>query len=323
MGMRRVDWAVAVGRDLPAPRVSRASADSGVVSVLTMAEELSTYPDADTACRRAVEIARDRIGLERTSIFLEEGEMMRGTWGTGPRGETTDEHDLTFPVGTYEVEAHERAANGTGRWLLLDDAPQIAHLGAETLVLGYGWLAITPIRAAGKRLGVMFSDGALSRAPFSPHQHVRLAVLCSLFGPILERHRSRGGSKATVRVAGSVRSGVRRALALIEEDVTRTTEQLAEVIGTSPRQLGRVFRQDMGESIVAYRNRRRVERFFALTDGNPENLLQSALAAGFGSYAQFHRVFRSLVGATPSEYLTGQEAHDPSEVKRHDGTGRK
>ncbi|NBB96178.1 MAG: AraC family transcriptional regulator [Planctomycetes bacterium] len=31
--------------------------------------------------------------------------------------------------------------------------------------------------------------------------------------------------------------------------------------------------------------------------------LASALQAGFGSYAQFHRVFRQYVGATPREHF--------------------
>ncbi len=32
-------------------------------------------------------------------------------------------------------------------------------------------------------------------------------------------------------------------------------------------------------------------------------LLQAALAAGFGSYAQFHRVFREVRRMTPREFL--------------------
>lgn len=277
--------------------------------MLAMAEELATYPDPDTVCRRAVELARDRIGLERTAIFIEDDSMMRGTWGTGARGETTDEHDLAFPLGAYELQAHELAEGGAERWLLLEDAPQIAHVAQETVVLGYGWLALTPVRAAGQRIGIMFSDGALSRAPFSASQHVRLAVLCSLLGGILETHRSSSGHAAIpVRLGGPVHATVRRALTALDADLTQTTEQLARVVGTSPGQLGRLFRQDMGESLVTYRNRRRIERFFTLTDGSSENLLRAALAAGFGSYAQFHRVFRAFVGATPSEYLTGKNS---------------
>ena len=40
-----------------------------------------------------------------------------------------------------------------------------------------------------------------------------------------------------------------------------------------------------------------------LVDRGGTNLLEAALTAGFGSYAQFHRVFRALRKMTPSEYL--------------------
>jgi AraC-like DNA-binding protein len=312
MARRRVDWPIVVGKNLPAPRVSRSPGRDGVVSVLEMAEELATYPDLDTTCRRAVELARDRIGVERAAIYLEDGHTMRGTWGTGARGETTDEHELEFPVGGYEHDANQLADEGKERWLLLENAPQVAHVGDETVVLGYGWLALTPIRGPKGRLGVLFSDGALSRAPFSPARHVRLAILCSLLGSILERHRSASRlAGPEVRSGRKVAASVRKALTVMDRDLSRGTDELAALVGTSPKQLVRLFRQDMGESLVAFRNRRRVERFFALTDGTSENLLQAALGAGFGSYAQFHRVFRAMLGASPSEYLLGENIQIP------------
>ena len=56
-------------------------------------------------------------------------------------------------------------------------------------------------------------------------------------------------------------------------------------------------------SLVEYRNRLRLDRFAVLLDRGRTNLLEAALAAGFGSYAQFHRVFRALRHMTPREYL--------------------
>ena len=67
----------------------------------------------------------------------------------------------------------------------------------------------------------------------------------------------------------------------------------------------------MGVSLVEYRNRLRVERFFASVDRGGSNLQEAAQEAGFGSYAQFHRVFRKLLGTTPREYLTGRRAAAP------------
>jgi AraC-like DNA-binding protein len=35
------------------------------------------------------------------------------------------------------------------------------------------------------------------------------------------------------------------------------------------------------------------------------NVSEAAQGAGFGSYAQFHRVFRANVGKSPKEYVRG------------------
>jgi transcriptional regulator GlxA family with amidase domain len=78
---------------------------------------------------------------------------------------------------------------------------------------------------------------------------------------------------------------------------------LASRLDISVSRLARVFKAEMGMSLVEYRNRLRLERFQVLLDSGGDNLLAAALAAGFGSYAQFHRVFRAIRGTTPSVYL--------------------
>jgi transcriptional regulator GlxA family with amidase domain len=67
--------------------------------------------------------------------------------------------------------------------------------------------------------------------------------------------------------------------------------------------LARVFKNEMQMSLVEYRNRLRLERFSVLVDAGGDNLLNAALEAGFGSYAQFHRTFRAIRGISPREYL--------------------
>jgi transcriptional regulator GlxA family with amidase domain len=82
------------------------------------------------------------------------------------------------------------------------------------------------------------------------------------------------------------------------------THELAKATAVTPRSLAKHFRNEVGVSLVDYRNRLRIERFIELCAGG--NLLEAALDAGFGSYAQFHRVFRQELGVTPKEYLSGQ-----------------
>lgn len=81
--------------------------------------------------------------------------------------------------------------------------------------------------------------------------------------------------------------------------------ELAERSGLSPSRLSRLFKRQTGISIVRYRQRILLERFLRLWGGDSaaENTMQLALRAGFGSYPQFHRVFRQLMGCSPAEHL--------------------
>jgi len=80
-------------------------------------------------------------------------------------------------------------------------------------------------------------------------------------------------------------------------------EALAERCGLSPGRLSRLFRQQTGVALAEYRNRQRIERFLRLfARGHRHSMTQAALAAGFGSYAQFHRVFKQLMGQSPAAY---------------------
>lgn len=90
---------------------------------------------------------------------------------------------------------------------------------------------------------------------------------------------------------------------LAEEDNALRLEELARRAGLSPARLSRVFKRQVGITLTEYRNQRRVERFVkAYGEGRKMNMLAGALAAGFGSYAQFHRVFREVMGCPPARY---------------------
>lgn len=80
-------------------------------------------------------------------------------------------------------------------------------------------------------------------------------------------------------------------------------EELAEQIKTSPSQISRMFKREMGISITEFRNRQRLELFTKLLFKNPQHdLLTLAMDAGFGSYTQFFRIFRKQMGMPPEEF---------------------
>jgi AraC-like DNA-binding protein len=80
-------------------------------------------------------------------------------------------------------------------------------------------------------------------------------------------------------------------------------DELARRAGLSSHRLSRLFKQQTGVALVDFRNRQRVEKFLELYGtGQRRTMLDAALEAGFGSYAQFHRVFKRARGGSPIEH---------------------
>ena len=101
-----------------------------------------------------------------------------------------------------------------------------------------------------------------------------------------------------------VHPAVERAARLIRDQVASLSlDEMAHRAGLSPARLSRLFKQQTGFAIADFRNRKRLERFFEIYGtGQRHTMLAAALEAGFGSYAQFHRIFRRNVGCSPEEY---------------------
>lgn len=102
---------------------------------------------------------------------------------------------------------------------------------------------------------------------------------------------------------------VRKALRILNErDPPPRLEELAQQSGLSPSSLSRVFARQMGISLTRHRNSILLSRFMGLRNRDPAaTLLESVYAAGFGSYAQFHRIFRDAYGDSPRNALQGIE----------------
>jgi len=103
--------------------------------------------------------------------------------------------------------------------------------------------------------------------------------------------------------ATTMHPAVERAAGLLAQDPEGQLEDVARRAGLSQSRLSRLFHQQVGETLVVYRTRQRLERFARLRRSHPERtLLALALAAGFGSYAQFHRAVRRFTGVSPHEW---------------------
>jgi AraC-like DNA-binding protein len=106
-----------------------------------------------------------------------------------------------------------------------------------------------------------------------------------------------------------VHPAVEKAARLIrDETAAASLNELARRAGLSPARLSRLFKQQTGVALVDFRNRQRIERFLGLYGtGQRLTMLDAALEAGFGSYPQFHRVFKHVLGCSPGSYRKRQE----------------
>ncbi len=94
---------------------------------------------------------------------------------------------------------------------------------------------------------------------------------------------------------------------LLREDTEPTgLKQLASRFGLSASRLSTLFNEQTGVPLARYRNQQRLLRVLAVYRADPQSktsLLEAALDAGFGSYAQFYRVFCKTMGCSPAAYL--------------------
>lgn len=306
-GRRRIDWyAITTGDP---PRLRRAEPTEQSARLAALASDLTSDPSPakiDGALRSAVEFSRTVVGLERSAIFLVDtkNRAMVGTWGTDIHGNTVDEHALAYEFGSLDREVFARSQAGFP-WTVYEDCPLITQVDGETRVVGRGWIACTAIRGRHGSLGILFNDSAITHCPVDETKQSRVAVLCSLLGQSLERCRV-PLVPADQRGAGSAHPLVDSVTNLLARDPTMSCAALAERLHISAGRLARTFKREANTSVVDHRNELRLARFLRAVDPQGRNLLDAALDAGFGSYAQFHRVFRERFGRPPREYLVEQ-----------------
>lgn len=114
--------------------------------------------------------------------------------------------------------------------------------------------------------------------------------------------------------------GVLRARACAEavESEQLDVARLARAAALSPSRLAHLFQDEVGVSPLQYLNYCRVQAFVRRWDGEQRTLLAAALAAGFGSYAKFHRVFSQVCGSSPRDHrrFLSERAIDPARQLR-------
>ncbi len=276
-------------------------------------DEIRCIEDTDLVLRRAIELARDRIGLKRAGIFVLDPSrnVMLGTWGMDLSCAVVDEHHVIYDLCDTDQEALRRSGEEGVHFTVFENCPIIEHQRGETRVAGRGWVAKTPIRSTHGAIGMMFNDAGLTGAPVDESKQAHAAILCSMLGSMLDPVRGLIGRRVGHPGESPSQSLVSATVEMLNRDPRMGGKEIAAALNISLSRLARVFKTIKGTSLVEYRNGLRLERFVAMMDRGCTNLLQAALDSGFGSYAQFHRVFRARLHTTPREYVrpAGGERH--------------
>ena len=90
-----------------------------------------------------------------------------------------------------------------------------------------------------------------------------------------------------------------------------TLESLAAVVGMSPRNLARHFRQAAGITPHEFVERARVDAARMMLEGTDRPLKAVAFDCGFGSADRMRIVFNTRLGVTPVQYRASFRQAEP------------
>lgn len=107
---------------------------------------------------------------------------------------------------------------------------------------------------------------------------------------------------------------VRQAAAYIDEYYFEplTLSGLAEKYHVENSYFSRVFRKEMGENLIHYLTRTRIEKAKEHIKKGDTNLTEVAFMVGYDDYTYFNKVFRKITGISPREYRHNQEQETKS-----------
>ena len=170
--------------------LAQQSLTEGLRVVLQLADELIACPNEDALYLRAVELGRERLGLERCGILILKGEEICGTYGTDMERHTTAEHLLRRPLTAVWRERLRARDAKEQRWSLVEE-PYRYWRDGDVQSGGVGWIGLTPIQSSLQGpIGLFCNDTAITGTPPDPTKQEVLAVYCSLLGNMVARKRA-------------------------------------------------------------------------------------------------------------------------------------
>ena len=99
-------------------------------------------------------------------------------------------------------------------------------------------------------------------------------------------------------------AALRKAENFIMENYTRkiSLKEIADMAGLSPPYFSTIFKEEMGENLSKYINRKRVEKAGKMLLETNLSLIEISSACCFDDQSWFSKIFRSFTGVSPSKY---------------------
>lgn len=163
-------------------------------AAVAAADELLKCPDLDSLYRRAVELAREKLKVERCGLHIKIGDEWHGTYGTDVDGRTTIENSISIKGDKYIVAFLKEIEQGLPHWKefpsrMLTNWNSIQKKNEN---LWEAWNVMTAVRMPPSQNieGIFFNDTAISGKPIDPAQQEILAVYCSMLGSLIAIKRT-------------------------------------------------------------------------------------------------------------------------------------
>lgn len=130
--------------------------------------------------------------------------------------------------------------------------------------------------------------------------------LCDIMEDIIDGILTSGVEEA----ADSMRDVVHQAARYIQEHYFEplTLSGLAEQFHVEHSYFSRIFKKEMGQTLMLYISGLRVEKAKEYMKGENNNLAEIAFMVGYDDYTYFNRVFRKVTGISPRDYKKSVEA---------------
>jgi PAS domain S-box-containing protein len=171
----------------------------GLRMVIEAADELIRCADLNSFYRRAIELAQQKLGVERCGLFVYDNEegVMHGTYGTDIEGNIVDESTISWPTDLITIDE----VQGGRSWHVVEE-DYLTLVGDEMAKIGHGWAAKTALRLGNELIGLFANDKAISGDPLDPLQQEIIIIYCSLLENIIKQKRTEAAFKqATITLS--------------------------------------------------------------------------------------------------------------------------